>query len=87
MSNILINKIFNERVKLGAVALNAIAVACVISALIFPAVREGNEGVLSNPQTYIWTLIGFALHLCALTYLGLLRSAPKHTSQCWHWSC
>ena len=74
MSNVLIKNRFNERVKLGAAALNTIGVACVVSALIFPAVREGNEGVWSSPQTYIWILIGLAVHFCGHAALGFLRS-------------
>ena len=74
MSNILINKRFNERVKLVATALNNISIAFVISAVIYPLVREGNESVWSSPQTYIWILTCLAVHCCAHVAFRFLKS-------------
>lgn len=59
----------NERVKLFANSLNAVALTILGAAFILPSV---NGGLLS--LTVIWIPVAVALHLGAQATLGLLRS-------------
>ena len=47
-------KVANEKLKLSVAALNAVAIALWISAVVFPVVRDGSFGVLFEWKTPAW---------------------------------
>ena len=62
-------KIFNERLKTIAGAANAIAVALVGAAFVFPVIRDQNPSALLEFGTWVWIAAGLGLHLLVLVLL------------------
>ena len=62
----------NERVKLGATALNAIAIAIVSVAVVLPAISAPD--LLLTGRAWILLLAAIVLHLVAHAALSFLRS-------------
>lgn len=67
-------RIFNERVKIFATSLNAIAIALIGAAVVLPVVRENNIAALAEPDTWAWLAAGTGLHGMAHWVLGALKS-------------
>ena len=67
-------KVHNERVKMRAGAANAVGVAIVASAFIFPVIRDNDPGALLTVRTWVWIAVGGLLHWVATRYLDALRS-------------
>ena len=68
----LVAKRINERVKLFAGFLNALAIGVVGTALIVPVVQRLEE--LLDIQRIVWCCVGMALHLSAQAVFSLMRS-------------
>lgn len=66
-------KRFNEKLKLRAGALNALGIALVGSAFVFPVIRDQNPGALLEASTWVWIIVGIGLHLAAVATLSALR--------------
>ena len=66
-------KIKNEQIKLAAAALNTVAVAFVVSALVIPVARDGNFDKLFETMTVTWGLTGIIMHGVAQNVLGRLK--------------
>ncbi|WP_157223372.1 hypothetical protein [Rhodovulum sp. PH10] len=68
----------NERTKLFATALNNLAVATVVTAIIAP-IAGFLYGAVATPRSWwpvmgaVWFLVGIGLHLVAQLVLGRLR--------------
>ena len=54
-------KRYNEKVKLRANLLNALAVALIGAAFVFPVIRDANLVALLEPETWVWILTGGGL--------------------------
>lgn len=66
--------IHNERVKMRANALNALGIALVGSAFVFPVIRDDNPGALLELSAWVWILMGFALHQAGMYALGSMKA-------------
>ena len=66
-------RVFNERIKMFASALNALAVAFVGAAFVFPIIRDDDLTALLTLKTWVWILAGVGLHGCVHAALGRLR--------------
>ena len=55
-------------------ALNAIGIAFVASAFIFPVIRDGDIAALLDWRTWTWAILGVGLHQYGLYYLGFMKS-------------
>lgn len=66
-------KRFNERLKLFVSGIHTVGIACIISALVIPVIREGETDVFASSLTWYWIVTGSGLHLVALVLLGLLK--------------
>ena len=66
-------KVHNEKVKLQASAINALGIALVGSAFVFPVIRDQNPAALLSLETWVWIIVGIGLHLAARATLNGLR--------------
>ena len=66
-------RIFNERIKMFASALNALAIAFIGAAFVFPIIRDDDLSALLTLKTWVWILAGLGLHGCVHAALGRLR--------------
>ena len=66
-------KVHNERVKMRAGAMNAIGVALVAAAFVFPVIRDDDPSALLEWRTWIWIVLGFVAHQAGATYLGRMK--------------
>lgn len=67
-------KVHNERIKMRANAFNALGVALVAAAFVFPVIRDGNPSALLEWRTWIWVFAGVGLHFVGSAYLDGMRS-------------
>ncbi len=70
----LVAKRYNEQKKLQSSLLNTLAAAVIISAFVFPVIREGNFSSIFNKMTWFWLFLGFMLHLIAVKLASWLKS-------------
>lgn len=66
-------KVHNERVKMQAGALNALGVALVGAAFVFPVIRDDNPAALLEWRTWVWIVLGAGLHRLGVAYLGTMK--------------
>ena len=63
----------NEKVRLKASLYNALAVALIGAAFVFPIIRDENLLALLEARTWVWILAGIGLHWVALKQIDTMR--------------
>ena len=63
----------NEKTKLRASLYNALAVALIGAAFIFPVIRDEDFAALLEIRTWVWILAGVGLHSLAYRQIDRLR--------------
>ncbi len=71
--NRLMRKQYNERLKLLITAINASAMAILVSVFIFPVVRMGDITAFTNLFSWLWLIVSVILHLYAQYLFGFLQ--------------
>ena len=66
-------RIHNERVKMQAGAANALGIALVGSAFVFPVIRDENPAALLELRTWVWISAGIGPHLPGVRSLQRLK--------------
>ena len=63
----------NERMKMKSGAANALGIALVGSAFVFPVIRDENPAALLELRTWVWISAGTELHLPGVRSLQRLK--------------